>query len=137
MHVLTCQINCIAGWVFLCSQVGATSTAISFGLHDVVHTYILLALSSSIALAILPQLLASQIAGFTGTLRTGFAVWLMRSKHCDCDCRPAHLRASSAAGASGSYALVDTRSDLDEEEDLEQARGGFIDNPTCAHSFCR
>ena len=39
----------------------------------------------------------------------------MSSKHCECDCRPAHLPAS-LADASGSYALVDTGGELDEED---------------------
>ena len=82
------------------SQVGATEVARSILPGHIPATYVLLSLSASIAMPVIPQLLASNVAGFGGCLNLQLAKRLMESSLTACDFRPVEMKVNDARNAS-------------------------------------
>ena len=64
----------VAGFVFLCSQIGATETALALWGSHAPQTYVLLSLQCGVLMVVLPTLVVFNIAtkfGYEGTLQLG------------------------------------------------------------------
>ena len=82
------------------SQVGATEVARSILPGHIPATYVLLCLSASIAMPVIPQLLAFNVAGFGGCLNLQLVKRLMESPLTACDFRPMEMKVNDARNAS-------------------------------------
>jgi hypothetical protein len=126
----------VAGFVFICSQIGATDTAVALWGTHAPSTYVLLSVQCGVLMAVLPTLVVFNIArsfGCEGTLK------LQLCQRCNGDADggvegwgDTQARGGgAAAGGYGGYAPISLS-----DEDDDGAGGAFVSLQVLRYALC-